>query len=482
MKVRFYNFSKKSKETKFPSDSGLEVSIQLKESCDIEHPTFLLQTFNAGAYNYFYVPDWGRYYFISAAKSVEKMWEISGTEDYLASFKSEIGNTTCSILYATGSTKDIPETRIPVKATLLKDKSDLDIGLTLSYANTRYILGITGKGSFGAYILENNAKMSEMLDGIDSWSSFITDNWTFTKQLFFGGSASECLRSALGIPIPFSKADHGTIEDLNLGNYPCMDGNGNAIRGYKITDPILDYGGNITIPWIYNDWRNISNMTTVCVYIPLIGIISLPATELKNELNLTVEYKINITSGDIAGLIKGTTSNKIYSTFSGNCAMPIAFGSTGIDTNKVTQAAVSGIGTLIAVNAATGGTGSIAAMVKGAEEGALLGNAVIGAGLASTAYNIMQALGGTADGAAGLGGGAVCALDDKVHCYVISKELTETQANLDPIIGKPFMAKSKPSSFSGYVQTDGFQFASSRAYLTEIQKINQLMDSGIYYT
>jgi len=482
MKVRFYNFSKRSKETMFPTTGYAEVNLTLKDSCDVEHPTFLIQSFNAAAYNYFYIPDWNRYYFISAANSTDNMWEVAGTEDYLGSFKAEIGNTVCNILYASGSTKDIPETRIPVKSTLRKNKSDLDIGLTLSYANMRYILGITGKGSFGCYILENNSKLSELLDGIDSWSSFITDNWTFTKQLFFGGSASECMRSALGIPIPFNKADHGSIEDLNLGNYPCMDGNDNPIKGYKITDPILDYGGNITIPWIYNDWRNISNMTSVCVYIPLIGLISLPSTELKNELNLSIEYKVNITSGDVAGIIKGATSNKIYSTFSGNCAMPIAFGSTGIDTNKVTQAAVTGLGTLIAVNAATGGAGSIAAIMEGIENGALMGNAVVGAGMASTAFNIMQALGGTADGSAGLGGGAVCALDDKVHCFVISKELTDTQANLDPIMGKPYMGKAKPSDFSGYVQTDGFQFKSPRAYLSEIQKINQLMDSGIYYT
>ena len=55
------------------------------------------------------------------------------------------------------------------------------------------------------------------------------------------------------------------------------------------------------------------------------------------------------------------------------------------------------------------------------------------------------------------------------------------QSNFNPIMGKPFMGVSTPGSFSGYVQTDGFKLSSSRAYSTEKDTINQLMDSGIYY-
>jgi hypothetical protein len=36
-------------------------------------------------------------------------------------------------------------------------------------------------------------------------------------------------------------------------------------------------------------------------------------------------------------------------------------------------------------------------------------------------------------------------------------------------------------SFSGFVQTDNFQFASSRAYASEISEINAALNYGIYY-
>lgn len=478
MKVRFYSFAKRKRSTLQPSGSYVEKDMYLKDGCSMLSPTFECQTFNPSAYNYFYVPDWNRYYFRTDVGFANGMHSISGKVDPLASFKTSIGITRCSILYATGATKDIPDTRIPVLATLLSDVESASLGFTFSYANMRIILGITGRGSFGCYIMDNNNKMSEILDGIDSWSSFITDNWTFTKQLFFGGSAAENLRSAIGIPIAFNKSDHGDLEDLNLGAYPCMDSNDNPIKGYKIFDPILDAGVTVTIPWIYSDWRNIAAYSDVCLYIPAVGLITMPASEVKDELSLSIDYKINITSGDIAGTIKGHTTGKIYSTFSANCAMPIAYGSTGIDTNKVTQAAITGIGTLVAISAATGGAGSI---ISGALGGELIGNTVIGAGLAATANNIMQALGGKADGQAGLGGGATCALDSNVYCFVKSKQLSESQSNLSPIFGKPFMAVSTPGSFSGYVQTDGFQFSDSSASYEEIEEINNMMDAGIYY-
>lgn len=473
MKVRFYQFSKRNKSTAVPSGTYQEVDCQLKEATSITNPTLLLQTFTAYNYNYAYVPDWNRYYFIADCQSNNNMWEVQLQEDVLASFKTEIGNTSCNILYATGSTKDIADTRLPVLSTVERSVSSASLGFSLAPTTGRVILGVTGKGSFGVYILQNRTDITEILDGVDSWWTGAASSTLDTiKQLFYGGSASDCLKSAFEIPIQFPSSQHGDLENLYLGNYPCLKSDGTThIKGYKVYDPILDYSANVTIPWIYNDWRNVSQYSDVCLYIPLIGLISIPATEVKNEnLGLLVEYKINITSGDIACMIKGKTlEGKIYATASANCAMPTAFGSTGIDTNKATQAIVKGVGTLVA--------GVTAALTGGA-------TATIAAfgGLAATANSAFQALGGSgAGGDGGLGGGATCGLDDNVYCFVTSKQLTDTQASFSPIIGKPYMGIAKPSNFSGYVQSEGFQFASSRAYSSEKDSINSMLDSGIYY-
>lgn len=474
MKVRFYQFSKRNKSTKLPENvTYVEKDCVLKDKTSVTNPVLLLQTFNAAAYNYFYIPDWNRYYFISDAMFVENMWEVSGTEDYLASFKAAIGISSANVLYASGSTKSIVDSRIPVKSTVLIGHEYSAIhNMSITEGTGAVILGITGKGSFGTYLMQDSTLVSQLLDGIDSWSSVITDSWTFTKQLFFGGSASECLRSAIAIPLVFVGADvsSGTAESLSLGNYPCKDNNGNDITGYKITKPILKFNDDIAIPWQSSDWKRVSNYTSIKMYFPFIGIITLPATELQDDSNIHYKYSINVTSGDISLEVYGKESMTKVATASGNCAMATAYGSTGIDTNKLTSAAATGLGTLVAIGAAVASDGA-----------SLAAEAAIGAGIGSTALQTISALGGSGDGSGGLGGGSNQGLDKVVHIFVIQKELTDTQINFDPIMGKPYMGVATIGSFAGFVQTDGFQFESNAAYSSEKDMINKLLDTGIYY-
>lgn len=472
MKVRFYQLSKRNRSTKLPSGTYKEVDCQLKDMTNITNPTFLLQSFAPVFYNYVFIPEWRRFYFISNTASIEGMWEVTCTEDYLATFRAYILETTANILYATGSTKSIVDSRIPVTSKVaIGHNFEAIPNMTITEGTGAVILGITGKGSFGSYLMKNSTLVSELLDGIDSWSSFITDNWTFTKQLFFGGSASECLRSAISIPLVFGGSDvsSGTEESLSLGNYPCKDSNNNDITGYKITKPILKFSDDIAIPWQSSDWKRVSNYTSIKMYFPFIGIITLPATELQDDSSIHYIYSINVTSGDISLEVYGKESKNKVATASGNCAMATAYGSTGIDTNKLTSAAATGLGTLVAISAAAASGGA-----------SLATEAAIGAGIGSTALQTISALGGSGSGSGGLGGGSNQGLDKVVHIFVIQKVLTDTQEHFNPIMGKPYMAVDKINKFLGYVQTDGFQLASDFAYSSEKDMVNKLLDSGIY--
>lgn len=474
MQVTFYNFSKRNRSTALPSSAGTTFTCQLKEGTSVVSPILLIQTANVSGYNYAYIAAFSRYYFISDVKSINNIWEVALTEDVLASFKTEIGSTYANILYATGSTANIADSRIPVKAEVLRGHTYNAVsGMTITEGAGAVILGITGKGSFGAYLMQDSTEVKELLDGIDSWASFITDNWTFTKQLFFGGSASECLRSAIAIPLVFGGPDvsSSAAEALSLGNYPCMTSGGTPINGYRITKPILKYTGSIDIPWQSSDWRRISAYTDVSLYLPFIGLISIPATEAMNDSSLTVKYAINVTSGDISVEIYGATSNRKFAVAAGNCAMPTAYGSTGINTSKLTQAAMTGVGVMTAIKAASIASGPVGYATQVA----------IGAGIAATAGQTIEALGGSSSGSGGLGGGSNQGLDKVMHCFVTQKVLTDSQANLDAIMGKPVMAKATVQTYAGFVQTDGFQLASTSAYSSEKDSINKLLDNGIYF-
>ena len=106
---------------------------------------------------------------------------------------------------------------------------------------------------------------------------------------------------------------------------------------------------------------------------------------------------------------------------------------------------------------------------------------MIGGGLFSTSRQLIDALGGTGSGGAGLGGGASSGLDKVMHIWVIQKNLVVPQSNYVDMIGRPYMQVDLINNVGGFVQTDGAQFEDTYAYASEKQIINQMLDTGIYY-
>ena len=69
----------------------LTVSGTLKKECSILRPSILFSGINPAIYNYAYIPEFGRYYFIGNPVSVrENLWEIPFSVDVLESWKSQI--------------------------------------------------------------------------------------------------------------------------------------------------------------------------------------------------------------------------------------------------------------------------------------------------------------------------------------------------------------------------------------------------------
>ena len=408
------------------------------------------------------------------------MWEISCIEDVLATYKTEIGQSPAMVMYATGSTKKIVDSRIPVKADFVRSYTHTkiydDLGTTEVLFPNAYcaVIGVTGVGSMGQFLLESPLLVRDLLDGVDSWKvQNLSDMVSIGQQLFFGGSASECLKSAIGLPWVVNPTILGLEEDIYLGSYPCKDSNGNAIRGRYVKVGTFKYSQDISIPWTYTDWLTVSQYTTISMFLPMVGMVSLPATDLMKDSAVTVTYSVNPTTGGFAVKVVGKTSGTCVYTGGGSCAFELPFGSTGYNMDKFTSGAAAGIGTAIATTAAavaTGGGGiSVAAELA------------MGGAMAGVVSGTMGAMAGTGGGSAGGGGSASLGLGTEIECWVTQKVLTDEQTNLDNIIGKPFMGKTLIGNFSGFVQTDGFEFDNSRAYSAEKDKVNTMCNAGIYY-
>lgn len=63
----------------------------LKNDCSVTDPTIIVETANPSSWNYMYIPEFGRYYYITNMTSIHNgVWAISGHVDVLMSYASLI--------------------------------------------------------------------------------------------------------------------------------------------------------------------------------------------------------------------------------------------------------------------------------------------------------------------------------------------------------------------------------------------------------
>ena len=464
--LTYYTFAKRHKSTLQPT-SGTEIDVILKDGCNTIAPVFLLDWSDKPSFNYIQYE--GRFYFVTDVQYVRNnLWQIETEEDYLASWKTDISTLEAMILYASDSAANIVDTRIPLSAPVYVSHntgylSGIDLYDDIIAAT---VVSITGTGSFGCYVLQNSGSINEMMRDIDIWTAGnIMDVATGFQQLIANGSAGENLKSAIALPFLASVMTSGNLEDLYLGNYPCTYSGGTPIRGYKISNPIAKGYADVNIPWRFNDWRRHSPYTSLYLYLPLIGCVTLPVDDLINDSSISVEYSINITSGDVSAIVVGTNSGRFITTASANCAMATPFGSSNISGSKIASAAV------------TGAAGILGAALAPTSSGATM---ALFSGLTASAGQMLQAAHGQTSGGGGLGGGSSQGLPHEIRVTSVSRELTDSQANVSPVMGKPLFAKGTVGSHSGFVQTDGAQIAGNMLD-SEREVINSLLDGGIYY-
>ena len=95
--VLYVNSSEKQAINKTIS-SGETLTGSLRDESSVINPSFLIQHTNPSAYNYCYIAEFGRYYFITDIVSVRtNLWRINCTVDVLMSFKTQILNLNVTV-------------------------------------------------------------------------------------------------------------------------------------------------------------------------------------------------------------------------------------------------------------------------------------------------------------------------------------------------------------------------------------------------
>lgn len=467
--VKLYKLSKRENSTLMPDNTvtSAEVTVLLKDRCSYETPDIILNsddptTYNE--YNYCYIEFFSRYYFISSKElDTGNRLILHLTEDYLASFKSDILTKNAFIAYSLQGTTDIPDTRMAT--TKNYTVSHAEAAFPSAVGGNNYFLSMTGKNGVETYYT-TRSDIKTLFDALQ-WDVLETvqgsDDKTTLKnlgdmlgqgleQIFTQGAVFNNVRSAYILPFPPDEEALGTTTNIYAGYY---DTN---VEAQPLVESIFSQAIAISIPWSVSDWRRCSPYTTVYLYLPFFGTTSLDVNTITACSYLTVKYSICYSNGDLSYSVE-TDTNRIIAT--GKCNVKADYG-----------VGSSNSGILAGMSSIAGEYIPLAQSVPfiGDQMGGAL-NALVGS---------MQTFGKGFSTNGCLGGFSDSGLDLRLHCWTITKTLSDTQANFATKLGYPLMQVDNIALHTGFLQTSDFVFDSNRATLRECNIISGMLNKGIY--
>ena len=192
----YKQFAKKENSTKVPPSGTLTLPLQgiLKEPCSIMTPVIKIERLPAdvipGDYTYARWVQADRYYFIEDWVWVNGLWEVHMKEDVLATFKTEIGNSTEYVL-RTDSTTDfngeITDTVYPATTDVVTESYSLTNIFTTDLTVGCYIVGILSGGNSQAVGAVSYYAMTSSQFGALKNKLFSNDNLEIMGIIDSGG-------------------------------------------------------------------------------------------------------------------------------------------------------------------------------------------------------------------------------------------------------------------------------------------------------
>ena len=405
--VILLNFVKKENSTKQPSSGGLAVQGVLKEPCSIMNPVIQIERLSNDAvpstYTYAYINKFGRYYFIEDWVWVNGLWEVHMKEDVLATYKTEIGNSTEYVL-RTDSTTDfngeITDTTYPATTDIVSESYSLSNIFTTDLTVGCYIVGIISGGTSQAVGAISYFAMTSTEFGALKDKLFSDDNLEIMGIIDAGGQtlvqdlSQEVLKTLYNpyqyivscMWFPFGKSaipSTSSVSSIKIGwwDYPLSGG-----RLYAQTLELGNEQFTITAHpqasrGSYLNYAPYTRRTLIGRF----GSVPVDTTLFKVGDKINISYMIDLITGQCYTKISrrdesGTTpAEDLIAERNFLLGVPIQIAQVGTD---YLGTAVSAINTV-----ASGVNGAVSGFVKGGVAGAI-GGAI--AGSASGIYNTLQ--------------------------------------------------------------------------------------------
>lgn len=505
--AKFFTTAKRHNSTLIPT-GGTDIDVYLKDGSDLLTPVFKLNYSGVPAWSMMQFE--GRYYFITDIASIRQdLWEITASVDVLATYKSNITAMRPFVLYADINNTEIVDNRLAAKTSATYAKNYQTLSTSLMSGQWKIAVSVVGSDSTTTFLL-TPAQVRQLVNStdLDNWFNQIwqqvttldsdtdqsqldvtsaitgagaeiqgaTDtlgmlkglalasnslsmavNWcvgdgirTFIKgmaktfrKLIATPNAMECIKSA--VFLPWDVVGDGSMQNIVLGEYDT------GISALPVYNPIQHGMSTVAIPWQASDWRRNAPYHQIYLYLPFMGDIEIPASDIIGCANLNVYYSINVMTGALNYRV-ATDQDTTIGVFSCQTGVSYPIGASNI--------------TPVSVGMGIAGAAS-----------AIMGAPTLAA--AAMAASSLASIRPSASCVGGGGGGAGSGLDMRIICHSVFHDTNVPPSNPSDSIGQPVLSELSLTNVTGYVQT---QHASVSGSMTdrEREEINQLLDGGVY--
>ena len=483
MDITLYSFSKRANSTKRPS-GGVTVSGYLREGADLRSPSFILkippdQLSTYMSYNYAQVL--GQYYYIGEPRNRSASeWEIPLTMDELATFRSDIMNTTAFVAYSSQNADlTLYDNRLPVPVTYHNRKTS---SVSPFYANgfgkPCYVLSVVGHntdyttlGTTATYVLSDS-------DLNDVATDFVDGSVRQTLSQFFSGDPEKAIISLRKFPFNLLEV----IGNENAVRTKIWYGDCESARasGYLVNTKALEYNSvhamprqmSIAIPrqsGAVNTFYAVEPYVSYRLYVPYCGIYSIPATELVGATSLLLKYRADIITGTLTVALHVITQQDDYVAeplmmISGACGAEIPVG-------KTQAGGVNNLGSIIS-------SATMTVIGMATENPALTMQGATGAASAvSTSFAAISQSAGAFNSLNGSGYGEYPTLIGYFHLE--HQDILDWIANTQERDGMLLMKWRKLGDLSGYCRTINAHVTAA-ASSEHLRTIEIALNSGIY--
>ena len=482
MRALFYRHGKKLNSTRLPVLPGIAYDVTLKDDTSVLQPDIVLKwTPPAEPYNfnYVYIEEFARYYWISNWTYSERCWVASCSVDVLGSYRTQIGNSSRYVLRsASQHDPRVLDTLYPA----ISDETNYVVSKSSKLSSTPatggcYVLSVTGAnntlstGGAGYYKCTQAQVQSiihdvyDAMSGIINNTSSITDvqtalTWLGEATLRTTSNLAEYINGLMWMPFDVD----ASASDVNVWLGYVNGGTGKAITN-PVWQDIVEFNLYSDAPDAFSgdDWENLPPYANYVLDFMPFGVIPLdPVRVYTNAGRILCRIRCDVVTG-LATLkvyvrpydpLGENEDEYLIATRSAQLGVPIAMGGQSINYQGAISGALSGIA-----------GAAMAATPEGAGFALLAGIGEAGKSLMPEAQSA-----GHTGGIAGISSTA------KIYINKLAHVPLDVADN-----GRPLCDTVQINTLSGYVQCADGHMIIAGATDGELEQLEQYLTGGFFY-